>query len=215
MAAMRAALEWDQESRDAWWEAYYRWLEQRLFWPGRWAIIPDSPGAPSQINDGLLNDWPFGRSKGAPVWHMDAPVGRLAKLCEHYDRVCLGWIGHPKKEPVGCDAYHRKMEEVSALMGNSWHPLHQLRGLLVAFDYPFDGADATTLAQNGHRYDSEVDRRCGDPWRGRRAYADYLERRGHAHWRKGAHLCGSPRFGRTAARPHMEGQSLVQERLPF
>jgi hypothetical protein len=61
---MRAALEWDQESRDAWWEAYYRWLEQRLFWPGRWAIIPDSPGAPSQINDGLLNDWPFGRSKG-------------------------------------------------------------------------------------------------------------------------------------------------------
>ena len=37
------------------WTPYYRWLEHRLFWPGRWAVIPDAPGAPSQLNDGLLN----------------------------------------------------------------------------------------------------------------------------------------------------------------
>jgi hypothetical protein len=179
MTAMRAGKEWDQESRDAWWLAYYRWLEPRLFVSDRWAITPDSPGAPSQVNDGLLNDWPFGRERGSPVWHMDGRIERLAWLCERYARVCLGWIGDPKKEPVGCDAYRRKMEEVAALMGNTWHPLHMLRGTLVAFDYPFVSADSTSLAQNGHRYDSPMDEILGDPWRGRRAYADKLEGKQH------------------------------------
>jgi hypothetical protein len=175
MQAMRAGHEWDQASRDAWWKAYYAWLEPILFAPGRWAIVPDSPAAPSQINDGLLNDWPFGQSRGAPVWHMDGPIERLARLCERYDRVCLGWIGDPKREPVGCQAYRRKMDEVAQLMGNAWHPLHMLRGTAVAFDYPFISADSTSLAQNGHRYDAPMDALFGDRWRGRRAYADRLE----------------------------------------
>lgn len=174
---MRAGQEWDQQSRDAWWLAYYAWLETRLFLPGRWAIIPDSPAAPSQINDGLLTAWPYGRSRGAPVWHMDGRIERLAWLCERYDRVCIGWIGDPKREPVGCDAYRRKMDEVAKLMGNAWHPLHMLRGIAVAWDYPFISADATSLAQNGHRYDSPMDDLFGDRWRGRKAYADRLEGR--------------------------------------
>lgn len=180
---MRAGKEWDQQSRDAWWRAYYGWLEPILFHPGRWAITPDSPGAPSQVNDGLLNDWPYGRSKGAPVWHMDGSIERLGRLCERYDRVCLGWIGDPKLEPVGCDAYRRKMDEVAQLMGNRWHPLHMLRGIKVAHDYPFVSADSTSLAQNGHRYDPDL-RQADlfadmplDRWDGRRAYADRLERR--------------------------------------
>lgn len=158
------------------WTPYYRWLEARLFVPGRWAVVPDAPGAPSQLNDGLLNDWPFGRSKGAPLWHMDGPISRLAKLCERYDRVCLGWIGHPKREPVGCDAYHRRMEEVSALFGNRWPVIHMMRGTAVARDYPFHSADSTSLAQNGHRYDLP-----GDNWAGRIAYADRLESGGFSH----------------------------------
>jgi hypothetical protein len=137
MQAMRAGNEWDEASRDAWWLAYYDWLAERLFLPGRWAVVPDSPGAPSQLNDALLNDWPFGRSKGAPLWHMDGPLERLGRLCDRYDRVCLGWIGHPKKEPVGCDAYRRRMDEVSAFLGNYWPPLHMMRGVAVARDYPF------------------------------------------------------------------------------
>lgn len=153
------------------WTGYYEWLEPILFTPGRWAIIPDIPAAPSQLNDGLLNDWPFG-DRGAPVWHMDGPIGRLAKLCDRYSRVCLGWIGDPKKEPVGCPAYHRRMDEVAALMGNTWHPLHMLRGTLVAQQYPFASADSTSLAQNGHRYDCDD----GDQkWSGRSAYANRLE----------------------------------------
>lgn len=204
---MRAGQEWDQESRDAWWRAYYDWLEPVLFEPGRWAIMPDSPAAPSQLNDGLLNDWPFG-GRGAPVWHMDGPIERLARMCERFPRVCLGWIGDPKREPVGCDAYRRKMDEVAALMGNRWHPLHMLRGTAVAFDYPFLSADSTSLAQNGWRYDSPMDGLLGDPWRGRKAYADRLEGKHDADRRKRAYLVRAPRPARAATRPHMDGASL-------
>lgn len=171
MQAIRAGQEWAPD-RD--WTPYFEWLEPRLYQPGRWAVIPDSPGAPSQLNDGLLNDWPFGQ-KGAPLWHMDGPLDRLGRLCDRFDRVALGWIGHPKREPVGCAAYHRRMEEVARLLGNRWPVLHMMRGTLVAHDYPFASADSTSLAQNGWRYDSPFDQLTGDRWRGRRAYADRLE----------------------------------------
>lgn len=173
MQAMRSGQAWAND-RD--WRPYYDWLEPRLFMPGRWAVIPDSPGAPSQINDGLMNDWPFGRTRGVPLWHMDGPIERLARLCERYDRVALGWIGHPKVEPVGCPAFHRTMERVERMLGNRWPPVHMMRGVAVAHDYPFSSADSTSLAQNGHRYDSPLDELAGDRWRGRRAYADRLER---------------------------------------
>lgn len=161
------------------WDAYYEWLEPRLFHPGRWAIIPDAPAAPSQFNDGLLNDWPHG-DRGAPVWHMDGPIERLLRLCERYSRVCLGWIGDPKREPVGCDAYRRRMDEVAGLLGNRWPALHMLRGVAVAGDYPFVSADSTSLAQNGHRYDWMDGQSClfdgaRPQWFGRRSYADRLE----------------------------------------
>lgn len=178
---MRAGREWDEADRQLWWNAYYEWLEPHLFHPGRFALIPDSPGAPSQINDGLLNDWPFGH-RGAPVWHMDGPIERLARLCERYPLVAIGWIGHPKLAPVGCEAWFRRMDEVAQLMGGAWHPLHMLRGILVAREYPFVKADATTLAQNGHRYDwQDGQHDAFDParrWKGRNAYADRLEQ-GH------------------------------------
>ena len=112
---------------------------------------------------------------------------RLGRLCERYDRVCLGWIGRmiagpdgklmadPKEKRVGCDAYRRRMDEVAAFLGNRWPVIHMMRGTAVAQDYPFFSADSTSLAQNGHRYDSPMDVLWGDPWRGRRAYADRLE----------------------------------------
>jgi hypothetical protein len=167
------------------WTPYFEWLERRLFMPGRWAVIPDAPGAPSQLNDSLLREWPFGRSKGAPLWHMDAPIERLLRLCGQYDRVCLGWTGAGKDFPVGCEAWFRRMDEIAALLGNRWPVIHMMRGVLVAREYPFHSADSTSLAQNGHRYDDEdeplddlFELSAGGVWVGRRAYADRLER-GH------------------------------------
>jgi hypothetical protein len=169
MQAVRAGVDpMDAGKLD--WSAYYEWLEDRLFEPGRWAVIPDKPAAPTQMNDGLLNDWPYGRSRGAPVWHMDGPIDR------RYDRVCLGWIGDPKREPVGCNAYRRRMDEVTALMGSRWHPLHMLRGVAVGGDYPFVSCDSTSLAQNHHRYRMRLFAGTPDEWSGVCAYADKLER---------------------------------------
>lgn len=134
--ALRSGREWDEAERE--WTTYYDWLEDRLFWPGRWAVIPDAPGAPSQLNDGLLNDWPFGRSKGAPLWHMNGPLSRLGRLAERYDRICLGWVGETKTEKdVGCDAYRLRMDEVARMFGNRWPVTHMMRGVAVARDYPF------------------------------------------------------------------------------
>lgn len=195
------------------WAPYYRWLEPRLFMPGRWSVIPDAPGAPSQLNDGLLNDWPFGRARGVPLWHMDGPISRLGRLCEQYDRVALGWIGHPKREPVGCDAYCRRMDDVATLFGNRWPVIHMMRGVAVAQDYPFASADSTSLAQNGWRYDSPL-YSC-DRWRGRHAYADALERRNDVDGCKRAFQRRAPIRRRGIARPYVESHSMVQERLPF
>lgn len=137
MEAVRGGIDpADLPDRD--WTPYYDWLADRLFQPGRWAVIPDRPGAPSQMSDALLNDWPHGRSKGAPVWHMNGPIERLARLCDRYDRVCLGWVGETRAEnKVGCDAYHRRMDEVATFFGNRWPVTHMLRGVAVARDYPF------------------------------------------------------------------------------
>lgn len=175
--ALRGGREWGDD-RD--WRPYFEWLEKRLFHDGRWAVIPDSPGAPSQVNDGLLNAWPFGNVKGAPLWHMDGPISRLLRLCEVYDRVCIGWVGEfdpttsqikSDQKKVGCDAYRRRMDEVAAALGNIWPKLHMMRGVGVAFDYPFDSADSTSLGRNGHRFDELFD----EEWMGRRFYADRLE----------------------------------------
>jgi hypothetical protein len=93
------------------------------------------PGAPSQLNDALLKEWPHGTSRGSPLWHMDQPIERLARLCETYDRVSLGWT--LPGDPVGSDAYHRRMEDVAKLFGNRWPVIHMMRGVAVARDYPF------------------------------------------------------------------------------
>ena len=130
--ALKAGKEWAGD-RD--WTTYYAWIDERVWQDGRWAVIPDRPGAPSQLNDALLNEWPHGTAKGAPLWHMGNPIERLGRLCEKYERVCLGWT--EGDDAVGSDAYHRRMDDVAALFGNTWPNIHMMRGVAVARDYPF------------------------------------------------------------------------------
>jgi hypothetical protein len=185
------------------WTPYFDWLEPRLFQPGRWAVIPDAPGAPSQLNDSLLPLWPFGE-RGAPLWHMDGPIERLLRLCDRYPRVCLGWVG--KGKSLDNPAYHARMDEVAPALGNRWPVLHMMRGLAVLPMYPFASADGTTLAQNGWRYDTAFDF-GGDRWRGRKAYADKIE---GADWRE-RDLVRSPQCaGRSDARSQLRSDSMVE-----
>lgn len=200
-AAQRRGEEWAER----WdWTDYFEWLEPRLFKPGRWAVIPDMPGAPSQLNDALLDQWPFGRSKGAPLWHMDGPIDRLLRLCERFDRVCLGWTGAGKH--LDRPEYHERMQEVDQALGNRWPVLHMMRGIKVAWDYPFVSADGTTLAQNGWRYDAGFDF-GSSPWTGRIAYANRLE---CPDWGARRYIGGASEPRRPSSRPHLDSQSLVQ-----
>lgn len=182
--ARKLKREWEEAERD--WTDYYAWLEARLFRPGRWAIIPDRIAAPTQLNDALIGEWPHGRDRGAPVWHMDEPVERIGRLLDRgFPRICFGWVGEfdpaigdirKEQKAVGCDAYRRRMDEVARFFGNAWPIVHMLRGIAVGAQYPFDSVDATSLAQNGWKYDSAMDALWREPWRGRNAYADRLER---------------------------------------
>lgn len=132
--------------------------------------MPDAPGAPSQLNDSLLRDWPFG-DRGAPLWHMDGPIERLLRLCEKHPRVCLGWTGAGKH--LDRPEFHERIAELDKAFGNRWPVIHMMRGIAVKDHWPFATVDGTTLAQNGWRYDTGFD--FGDRWAGRRAYAERLE----------------------------------------
>lgn len=143
---------------------------------------------------------------------MDGPIDRLLRLCEKWDRVCLGWTG--KGKALDNEDYHRRMEEVSAALGNRWPVLHMMRGVMVAHDYPFDSADSTSLAQNGHRHDYKDERydMFGNPpekWYGRNEYANNLEA-GNPDRRKWALLGCAPLDRWKNARPHMDGHSVDQ-----
>lgn len=136
IAAMKAGKEWsdDDVPRDV----YYRWLEPWIWNDNATAIMCDIPGAPSQLNDNELLDWPFPIEKGLPVYHMDGPIARFGRLLSVYPRVAMGWIGHPKREPVGCPGYWRRVEEIEHELGSDiWPQVHMLRGVAVAGMRPF------------------------------------------------------------------------------
>lgn len=169
------------------WERFYAWLEDRLFWPGRWAICPDVIGEGSQVQDMLLAQWPFGH-RGAPVWHTDEPIDRLLRLVDLWPRVCIGSTGEHwsiwlpgltgrSLNPV----WRARMDEVWQILGRRRHApvLHMLRGTAVGHLYPFDSADSSSVGQNGHRHRKKpmglFDDRCGAV-----DYADKLERQAAA-----------------------------------
>ncbi len=136
IAAMKAGKEWsdDDVPRDV----YYRWLEPWIWNDNATAIMCDIPGAPSQLNDNELLDWPFPIEKGLPVYHMDGPIARFGRLLSIYPRVAMGWIGHPKREPVGCEGYWRRVKEIEQELGaDIWPQVHMLRGVAVAGMRPF------------------------------------------------------------------------------
>lgn len=136
MAALKAGAEWSEENLDN--RPYYDWLQPWIDDPETVAIMPDIPGAPSQLNDAQLLDWPYKLEKGVPVFHMDGPIARFGRLLEKYPLVAMGWIGDPKREPVGCEGYWRRVEEIEAELGaDLWQQVHMLRGVAVARGRPF------------------------------------------------------------------------------
>lgn len=169
IAAMKAGKEWsdDDVPRDV----YYRWLDPWIWNDNATAIMCDIPGAPSQLNDNELLDWPFPIEKGLPVYHMDGPIARFGRLLSTYPRVAMGWIGHPKREPVGCAGYWQRVEEIEDELGSDiWPQVHMLRGVAVAGMRPFcrrgqqqPGAERSPARLAGHPRGLRRDRAVARP----------------------------------------------------
>ena len=133
------------------WNKFYTWVEP-LICPHIWAVIPDVIDGTEYQNDELIKQCPF-KKDVAPVWHMHESFDRLFKLCENWDKVCIGSSGEYKT--VGNEKWNKRMLEVFDLITDKdgrlpvW--LHMLRGLkLCKSNFPFTSVDSTDIARNHH-----------------------------------------------------------------
>jgi hypothetical protein len=135
------------------WPGYYRFCERWLEHWTTWAVIPDSIDGGVADNDRLLREWPFGH-RGAPVWHLHEPLGRLEGLVAEWPLVCLGSSGKfsDPRAPEWRARMRMAMDIACDERGVPLTRLHMLRGLrFSAGPYPFYSADSTNVAQNHKR----------------------------------------------------------------
>lgn len=131
------------------WVDYYIWLDTFLK-PPHWAVIPDVIDGAESDNDALIDEWPFD-SLGAPVWHLHESLGRLQRLIDDWERVCIGSSGEYSR--VGTPKWNARMYDVFQtiqLRRETW--LHGLR--MMAYcggPYPLASVDSTDIARNHHR----------------------------------------------------------------
>jgi hypothetical protein len=146
------------------WPAFYQWSEPWLAYPTTWAVIPDVIDGGSQVQEVLLREWPHGH-KGAPVWHMDEPLGRLLKLTETWPRVCIGSTA--EFAVVLSEAWMRRMDECwneIARRHRFLPSVHMLRGMQCSgFAWPFASVDSTDIARN-HARQQNTPRKMVDRW---------------------------------------------------
>jgi hypothetical protein len=160
------------------WNAFYDWCDKWLDCPTTWAIPPDVIDAPSQEQDGLLNDWPHGKRQAAPVWHMDEPIGRLCRLVDDgWSRVCIGSTA--EYAVVLSEAWERRMDDtwdgLAATFGRT-PPIHMLRGMQCAgMRWPFASVDSTDVAQN-HNRPQNMPRMMADRWDAKQCPARWVSR---------------------------------------
>jgi hypothetical protein len=147
------------------WTSYYEWCDRWLDCPTTWAVIPDVIDAGSQEQDALVREWPHGRDRAAPVWHMDEPVDRLLRLIGEWPRVCIGSTAEYWK--ILSPSWVRRMDEAWNLIERSQRrtpSIHMLRGMQFSGrEWPFASADSTDIAQNHHR-PTNTPRRMADRW---------------------------------------------------
>lgn len=145
------------------WTTFYAWCEQWLAYRTTWAVIPDVIAGDAEANDALISQWPHGQ-RGAPVWHMHEPVERLMRLCDEWERVCIG--SSAEYRVVGSAIWHNRMTEaMNAICRTGRVPtwLHMLRGMNAArWGYPFASVDSTDIARNHNRKNNARD--MADAW---------------------------------------------------
>ncbi len=133
------------------WIAYYDWVQQWWRHPGfDWAIIPDVIEGNEAANDSLLNDWPFGKVAGVPVWHFHESLERLARLAGEWPRVALGSSGQYRTP--GTASWWGRMQQVMEAVCENSKPRVKLHGLRMLSPHivehvPFASADSAYVSR--------------------------------------------------------------------
>lgn len=136
------------------WTAFYSWVDPWIDFPNTWAVVPDVIDGGSQLQDALLREWPHGKERAAPVWHMDEPIHRLLRLIdEGWSRVCIGSTA--EYAVVLSSAWTARMDELWDEIAKTFRrtpALHMLRGMqLSGMRWPFASVDSTDVARNHNR----------------------------------------------------------------
>lgn len=135
------------------WTPYYRWAGAWLADPCcDWALVPDVIDGSAEDNDRMLREWPHGRDRGVPVYHLHEPVDRLAELAVSWPRVALGSSGEYWQ--VGSPAWWGRVAALMAAVcdadGRPRCRLHGLRMLdwRVFTWLPLASADSVNVGMN-------------------------------------------------------------------
>jgi hypothetical protein len=135
------------------WNGYYEFVEKWNRHPGfDWALIPDVIAGDVQQNMDLIDEWPFSKNIGVPVWHLHEPLHWLVFLCEGFQRVAIGSSGEFAK--IGTDSWWNRMAEaMNKIVDGNGRPICKLHGLrmldpAVFTKFPFSSCDSTNVAQN-------------------------------------------------------------------
>lgn len=137
--------------------AYFAWVDPLLDDPNTWAVIPDIIGSGTQELDALILEWPHGRERGAPVYHLDAGMmqhpDRMLRLLDEFPRVCIGW--EEKDLPILGEDHQRCMDHLwneIAKRHKRTPVVHHFRGTQMAGErWPLASVDSTNIARNHHR----------------------------------------------------------------
>lgn len=135
------------------WGTFYEWVESIRRHPGfDFACIPDVIDGNEDDNDWLVDEWPFPKHVGAPVWHMHESIERLIRLSTEWPRICIGSSG--QFSTVGNQAWWTRMDEaMSAICDDHGQPHCKLHGLRmlnpkVFSRLPLASADSTNIGRN-------------------------------------------------------------------
>jgi len=146
------------------WTAFYQWCDPWLAFPTTWAVIPDVINGGADVQDDLIAQWPFGKH-GAPVWHMDEPIGRLVRLCDAWPKVCVGSTA--LYADVLSEPWQRQIDAAFDALAQTFGRMpwvHMLRGMACSgLRWPFASVDSTDVARNHNRLQN-TPRKLADRW---------------------------------------------------
>lgn len=138
------------------WSAYYAWCEPWLERPTTYAVIPDMIGAARQMQDAYLKEWPHGKSKGIPVFHIHHHEDHLLRLLDEYEYVAMGSSG--EFWDVLSDDWLFRMDDLRAAIQRRHRfmpKMHLFRGMQVVLHpecpISFFSTDSSDVGRNHNR----------------------------------------------------------------